>query len=115
MRLYLDEDLASRELVDRLKASGHEVVPALLGEPDSIVWAEAQSREAAVATRNARDFVALAGQSRTHHGLLLVYLDNDRRRDMNFGDIATAIDRVDSLTTGRVEGQILILNRFREP
>jgi len=115
VRLYLDEDLASKELIARLTTSNHEVVPTLRGAPDQEVWAEAQSRRAAVVTRNAPDFVNLAHETPHHHGLLLVYLDNDPARDMTIAEIALAIDRVSGLASRGLDDQILVLNSFRTP
>ena len=66
-------------------------------------------------TRNGPDFEGLAGTTPGHHGLLVVYLDNDRRRDMTFGEIALAIERVATLPATEVDGHILVLNAFRGP
>jgi hypothetical protein len=115
VRLYLDEDLASRELIARLAAGSHDVLRTLRGESDADVWAYAQRERAAVVTRNGRDFEALAGATPGHYGLLLVYLDNDRRRDMTFTEIAAAIERVAALMASGIEGRILVLNAFRTP
>ena len=42
MFLYLDEDLASRELTGRLAAAGHLVVKTLREATDATAWAAAQ-------------------------------------------------------------------------
>ena len=115
MRLYLDEDLASRELIARLAEGNHEVLPTLRGELDADVWAYAQREKATVVTRNGPDFEALVGTTPAHAGLLVVYLDNDRRRDMTFGEIALAIERVTALAATEIEGHVLVLNAFRGP
>lgn len=114
MRLYLDEDLASRELIARLAAAQHEVIPTLRGEADADVWAHAQREQATVVTRNGPDFEVLAKATPDHHGLLIVYLDNDRRRDMAFGEIASAIERVAALPETDIDGHVLALNVYRE-
>jgi hypothetical protein len=54
VRLYLDEDIASRELTRRLRAAGHDVLPPLRGEPDVRCWRHAQERRATVVTAMAR-------------------------------------------------------------
>ena len=113
MRLYLDEDVASAELQARLTAAGHEVIAPLRSEPDARCWAYAQEQAAAVVTMNAVDFVALAKATRHHHGLLLVYRENDPTRDMRIVAIAQAIERVAELFRGEISDQVLVLNRFR--
>ena len=113
VRLYLDEDLSSKELVARLAAAGHELVPTLRGEPDTHVWANAQAMQAAVVTQNARDFESPALAGPGHHGLLLVYRENDPSRDMTPARLADAIDRVARTWEDGVADRILTLNAFR--
>lgn len=113
MRLYLDENLASGELIDRLERAGHIVVRPLRGEPDERCWHEAQDHGAAVITMNAVDFVPFAEATRGHAGLLLIYRSNDRKRDMTMAAIADAIGRVVETHPSGVAGQILVLNQFQ--
>ena len=82
MRLYLDENSASKELVARLTTVGHEVIDVLRGVDDLVVWEHSQEQGAAVVTENAVDFVPLAEHAADHWGLLLIYRENDRERDM---------------------------------
>jgi predicted nuclease of predicted toxin-antitoxin system len=113
VRLCLDENIRSRELVSRLLVMGHEVVEADLGISDAEVWEFAHRNHAVVVTGNAVDFVPLAKASGHHAGLLLVYRDNDPRRDMATADIATAINNVDAGYGGVIVELILVLNQFR--
>ena len=113
VRLYLDEDLSSKELVARLESAGHELVPTVRGEPDGNVWAHAQTMRAAVITQNARDFERLALAAPRHHGLLLVYRENDPLRDMTPARLANAIDRLATTWAAGVADLILTLNAFR--
>ena len=69
MRLYVDEDVASAELISRLAEAGHEILWPLRGQADSRCWRYAQEQSAVVLTMNAVDFVALAEES-AHHGLV---------------------------------------------
>lgn len=82
MRLYLDEDIASRELTSRLATAGHDVLSPLRGESDSRCWQYAQEHGATVVTMNVVDFARLAEATQGHAGLLLVYRENDPTRDM---------------------------------
>jgi hypothetical protein len=111
VRLLLDEDIASKELVNRLRAR-HEIVPISRGESDAEVWQRAQAAVAVIVTMNARDFIALARTDPEHRGLLVVYRERERERDMTFEQIAAAIDRV--ADDGRdLAGAIVVLNRHR--
>src|SRR5947208_578328 len=82
----------------------------LRGADDLAVWDHAQSQQAVVVTENAVDFVPLAEHSDDHWGLLLIYRENDRERDMTAAVIARAIGRVDRAYPDGVRGQILVLN-----
>jgi len=113
MRLYLDEDIASRELTARLVAAGCEVLPPLRGQPDARCWGHAQERQAAVITMNAVDFIRLAEATPGHSGLLLVYRDNDPTRDLRAETIVAAIGRLARTYPAGVEGMILVINQFR--
>ena len=113
MRLYLDEDIASKELTSRLIAAGHEVLSPLQGEPDHRCWRHAQEQDAAVVTLNVVDFVRLAEATEGHAGLLLVYRENDPTRDMSAASIAVAVARVADTYRDGLRGAIVVLNQFR--
>jgi len=113
VRLYLDEDVASRELTRRLVAAGHEVLAPLRGEPDGRCWSHAQARCAAVLTMNAVDFARLAEAMPGHAGLLLLYRENDPTRDLRAEAIVAAIERISETYPGGVDGMILTVNQFR--
>ena len=113
MRLYLDEDIASKELTARLAAAGHEVISPMRGAPDSRCWRHTQEQGAAVVTMNVVDFVRLAEATEGHHGLLLVYRENDPTRDMSAASIVTAVARVATTSRDGLRGTIVVLNQFR--
>ena len=112
MRIYVDEDTASDQLIARLRSAGHEVLEPLRGTSDARCWHHAQAESAVVLTTNARDFVALAGTG-AHGGLLLVYRENDPTQDMTARAIAVAVDRVAETYPGGISNQIFTLNGFR--
>ena len=113
VRLYLDEDIASKELTSRLAAAGHDVLSPLRGEPDARCWRHAQEQGAAVVTMNIVDFVRLAEATEGHSGLLLVYRDNDPTRDMTAASIVAAVARAEEMYRGNLRGEIAVLNKFR--
>jgi predicted nuclease of predicted toxin-antitoxin system len=63
MRLYLDEDVASRELVRALTKAGHDVATArdanLTGENDVLQLTQAICEDRVCITKNAGDFEQL--------------------------------------------------------
>lgn len=113
MRLYLDEDMASRELVRRLALQGHEVLPVLHGVTDHGAWASAQEADACVVTLNAKDFLELAEGTEHHRGLIVGYREGDSTRDMRFAEIAEAIRRIDATFAGDLRDRVVALNHFR--
>ncbi len=112
MRLYVDEDLASGELMARLEKASHLLVPTLRGAPDRDAWSHAQDREAVVLTANVRDFLALASDV-PHHGLLLVHRDADPTKNLRIAQIAEAIVNIASAFPDGVTGQVISLNHYR--
>lgn len=113
VRLYLDEDIASKELTSRLAAAGHDVLSPLRGEPDARCWRHAQERGATVVTMNVVDFVRLAEATESQAGLLLVYRENDPTRDLNAASVVAAIARIGETYPDGMEGVIAVLNQFR--
>jgi predicted nuclease of predicted toxin-antitoxin system len=113
MRILVDEDLASRELLDRLERllPGRVLAPTREAS-DEAVWQRAQEESAAVLTGNAVDFLALAGRSASHAGLLLAYRSNDRRRDLTAGSIAEAVVRIVEKYPDGVASMTLVVNSF---
>ena len=112
MRLVVDEDLRSKELLNRLRKGGYEIISLENGLTDQAVWDLAQRHGAPVVTRNAGDFIGLAQSGADHAGLLLVLAEGDARRDMKPGAIARAIDRIDERHAS-LGGLVVILNRYR--
>lgn len=120
MRLYIDEDLASRELVRTLRNAGHDVATphdeSLLGESDTLQFTRAVQNDRATVTRNSSDFrqlhdlvIATGG---SHPGILTIHSDNDRRRDMKPGRIATAVQNIQAVVSS-MQNLILCLNEWR--
>ena len=112
MRLYVDEDLASKELVARLEQAGHHIVPTRRGVADREAWGYAQENEAVVLTRNARDYIALAAEG-PHHGLLLVHEEEDSSKSLRIAQIADAVMKVEAAFGGALEDQTASLNHYR--
>ncbi len=69
----MDEDLAGRELLSRPEVAfpGEVLGPAREASDDQ-VWRRAQAEAAAILTSNAVDFLRLAREHESHHGLMWV-------------------------------------------
>lgn len=111
MRLLVDEDLASRELLARLeRILPGQVSHAASGTPDDRVWQRAQTDGAAVLTANVIDFLKFVATDEAHHGLLLVYRTNDRLRDLRFADIANGVATIARSHPDGLGGMVLVVN-----
>jgi len=112
MRVYLDDDLDSNALIGLLHQAGHQVVsPRAVGTrgiSDEEHLRYAAEHALTLLTANARDFIDLHEAWRSHrqehHGILVVYRENDSVRDMTFEQIADAVTLVEqsnlSLSSG---------------
>jgi predicted nuclease of predicted toxin-antitoxin system len=120
MRLYVDEDLVSRHLIQALKRAGHDVSTpgdvALLGHSDTVQLTHAVSDRRICLTRNATDYEDLHNlilvTGGTHPGILTVRADNDRRRDMQPSHIVVAIKNV-SEVLATIQDHVICLNDWR--
>lgn len=113
MRLLVDEDLASDELMARLRRAGHHVETPEKGVLDPFVWRHAQEAGLAVVTGNPDDFLALATRTPRHHGVLLVYGERDPVTQMRAAEISGAIDLVRETLGDDLTGEHVVLNEWR--
>jgi hypothetical protein len=120
MEFYLDDCADANHLVILLRRAGHTVrtprTDGTLGVDDPVHLAHAAARGAALVTKNPDDFRLLhhewQTQGRTHHGILLIYEENIRGKDMEPADIVQAIDRL--LASGvPVVNELHVLNHWR--
>ncbi len=120
MRLYLDEDTASRDLVRALTKAGHDVTTPrhadLMGESDTLQLTHAVREDRVCVTANARDFQQLNNLviqcGGSHPGIFTLRSDNDRRRDMKPGQVVTAIKNVATILSS-VRNHVICLNEWR--
>ncbi len=120
MKLYLDDDLASPALAQRLRQAGHDAqLPSdvgMGGEDDSVHLAHAVRQARVCLTRNYGDFqnlhdlvVAVQGH---HPGILVVRRDNDPKHNMTPRDILRAIGNLLG-ASAPIADQYIILNHWR--
>jgi len=112
VRILVDEDLASRELLSRLESAlPGDVLHPEKETSDEDVWSRAQSEGAAILTGNVVDFLSLARQRSTHHGLLLVYRRNDPR-DLHAAGIAASVFAITERYPDGVDDLVLAVNDY---
>jgi predicted nuclease of predicted toxin-antitoxin system len=120
MNLYLDDDSIDRRLVAFLRNAGHQVtVPAGVGQtgasdPKHLQFAI--RNRLVLLTRNFKDYpdlhdlVVAAGGG--HSGILIVYAENDRRRDMTPRGIAAAVTKLEASGLPLAD-QLFSVNQWR--
>jgi predicted nuclease of predicted toxin-antitoxin system len=116
LRLYLDDSAASRQLSRLLREAQHEVtVPAdmgLAGADDEEHFAYARAHNLVLLTKDTGDFPQLYQDVPDHPGLLLVYRDNDARRDMHDADIVRAVANLQQAGVP-IAGAMHVLNHWQ--
>lgn len=120
MNLYLDDNITDRRLVAGLRQAGHDVVipteTGLDGASDASHFAYAIRENRVLLTQDINDFTDLHDlilKAGGHHpGLLLLYTENDRARDMTVRSIVLAISKLETAEIPLVD-QIQVLNHWR--
>jgi len=120
MRIHLDDDSASRRLLDLLRKAGHDVSTptdlGISGAPDPVHLIQAIRDDGVILTRNAGDFALLHTLVLTsgggHPGILLVHFDNDPTRDLSPKGTATAIAKLVSSGV-RISNELHVVNHWR--
>jgi predicted nuclease of predicted toxin-antitoxin system len=120
MRLYVDEDLVARHLIQALRKASHDVVTpsdvGLLGRSDTVQLTHAVREGRICVTRNATDYEDLHNLILTsggsHPGIFTVRMDNDSRRDMKPGHIVRALKNISEILAS-LGNHIICLNDWR--
>ncbi len=120
MICYLDDDIDQDLLIRLAAARSHQLLsPRSLGhsgDHDALHFLRAVSQRIPVMTRNAKDFEALhefaLGIGGHHFGLLIVYEETDRKKNMRAHEIASALTNLESANVP-LENQLIALNHYR--
>jgi predicted nuclease of predicted toxin-antitoxin system len=120
MNIYLDDDSTDRRLVARLRKMGHGVtVPTEVGragasDPKHLEYAI--HNKLILLTKNYKDFPDLhdliQSSGGAHPGIIIVYAEDDRRRDLTPRGIATAISKLEASGLPLAD-QLHSLNQWR--
>jgi hypothetical protein len=119
MRLYLDDDIASRVLVGLLRQAGHDVQTSqeagLGGKSDPIHLTHAAREDRACLTRNYGDFEELhllVMQTQGHHPGILVVRRDAGQRNMRPQDIVRALRNLEAAGVP-IADEYIILNAWQ--
>ncbi len=120
MEIYLDDCADANRLVELLNRAGHHVETprsaGLSGRSDEEHLDYATRHRLALVTKNPGDFRTLhqhwQALGRTHGGILLIYQDNIKGKDMEPADIVQAIENL--LASGLpFPNELHVLNHWR--
>ncbi len=116
LKIYLDDCAYAKALVALLRSAGHQVLTPVeagtLGRRDEVHFQYAVAHGLTLLTRNPDDFARLHEACREHAGILVIYQDNDRQRDMSYADIVKAIANLEQAGM-TVERSFHVLNAWR--
>jgi predicted nuclease of predicted toxin-antitoxin system len=100
LRLLIDEDTQSAFLVRLLREAGHDVLTVneagLNGKIDPIILDRAREEDRILLTQNCNDFKELHQLDNDHPGILAVYNDDDRSKNMSFKEIVRALANLET-------------------
>ena len=103
MNIYLDDDSDADALIGLLRQAGHSVVSprsvGTLGSLDKDHLSYAAARDYVLLTANYDDFTELnkkwLAAGKHHPGILIVYKENNPKRDMTPQQIARAVSNIE--------------------
>jgi hypothetical protein len=120
MEFYLDDCADANDLASLLRQSGHAVrtprTENTRGADDTVHLSHATTMGCTLITKNPRDFRDLHQEwqvkGRSHHGVLLIYEENIRGKDMEPADILRAIGKL--LASGlAIFNELHVLSQWR--
>ncbi|MCD8485671.1 MAG: DUF5615 family PIN-like protein [Desertifilum sp.] len=115
LRLLLDEDSQAKYLLNLLQSVGHDVLRVneanLMSRSDAVVLDYARQQERVVLTRNCADYQELHQANPEHPGILAVFQNPDRARNMNYQAIVRAIANIEAAEFN-IKNQFVILNQW---
>ena len=120
MEFYLDDCADANDLVSLLRQAGYPVhtprTEQTRGLDDPLHLGYAAAHGYTLVTKNPKDFRELhqawQAQGHPHHGILLIYEENIRGKDMEPADIVRAIGKL--LASGlTIVNELHVLNQWR--
>jgi len=120
VRLYLDDDVASRLLANLLRNTGNDVqLPseaAISGKPDPVHLTYAIGEDRICITKNYEDYLILHNlirRAQGHHpGIIVVRQENDPTRDLTARGIVRAVRNLAAAGVS-TRDEYIVLNHWR--
>jgi len=120
VKLYLDDDTCAALLVRLLRKAGHDVmIPAdirMSGRHDAEHLLRCVREGRVFLTKNYFDFLPIhdlvVGRSGRHTGIIVIREERDRRKNMTFKGIVTAIGKVEQAYSD-FGNELITLNDWR--
>lgn len=116
LKIYLDDCANAKHLISLLRAAGHQVTTpvdaGLSGEDDQVHLEYAAKHQFVLITKDPDDYAELHQSFPQHAGILGVYQDNDRSRDMSYADIVRAIANLEKAGAS-IQGEFHNLNGWQ--
>ena len=120
MICYLDDDLDSDRLIRLAESRSHRLISPrsveMSGSHDALHFLYAASHNLPILTRNASDFEALhefaLGIGGHHSGLIVVYEEEERRKNMRPDQIVRALTNLETARFAPAD-RLIALNHYR--
>lgn len=116
MKIYLDDCLAAKTLIQLLKKAGFTVIVpeevGLRGRADEQHFKFCCEKEYSLLTANPSDFLELQKKQPRHPGILAVYQDNNPKKDLTFQEMVRVIQKIEKKSIS-LKNQFIILNQWR--
>lgn len=116
MKIYIDDCLAAKTLVNLLKKADLSVIlpeqVGLQGRSDKEHFEFCCSKGYVLLTANPSDFLELYQKQPHHAGILAVYQDNNPKKDLTFQEMVYCIQKIIKKNIS-FKNQFIILNHWR--
>lgn len=116
MKIYLDDCLAAKTLIQLLKKRGCVVIVpedvGLRGRSDQEHFEFCRKRGYVLLTGNPSDFLELHQKESEHPGILAVYRDNNPKKDLTFQEMVRVIKKIEKKGIA-LPNQFVVLNQWR--
>ncbi len=115
LRLLVDEDSLAKPLVNRLRKAGHDILTVneagLTSSSDDVVLDYARVDGRVLLTHNCDDFEALHEEDPNHPGILAIYRDANRLKNMSRQAIVKALANLEAANVP-LANQFISLNSW---
>lgn len=116
LKLYLDDCAYSKRLRQMLLEAGHQVETpveaGIMGANDLTHFEYARLHQLVIITKDANDFEELHRQHQPYPGVLAIYEEADRSKNMSYSDVVRAITNLRAANVP-LANHFYVLNHWR--